>query len=60
MCTADRPDGMTLAMMKDQPIVSQNSDVMGGSAVFHGTTVPVHTLLDYLEVGESESKGQVI
>jgi uncharacterized protein (DUF433 family) len=49
---------MILAMMKDQPIVSQNSDVMGGSAVFHGTTVPVQTLLDYLEVGES--KGQVI
>jgi uncharacterized protein (DUF433 family) len=26
---------------------------MGGSPVFHGTRVPVQTLLDYLEAGES-------
>jgi uncharacterized protein (DUF433 family) len=26
---------------------------MGGSAVFHGTRVPVQNLLDYLEAGES-------
>ena len=26
---------------------------MGGAAVFHGTRVPVQTLLDYLEAGES-------
>ncbi len=26
---------------------------MGGLAVFHGTRVPVQTLLDYLEAGES-------
>jgi uncharacterized protein (DUF433 family) len=26
---------------------------MSGSAVFHGTRVPVQTLLDYLEGGES-------
>jgi uncharacterized protein (DUF433 family) len=25
----------------------------GGTAVFHGTRVPVQTLLDYLEAGES-------
>jgi len=29
---------------------------MGGSAVFHGTRVPVQTLLDYLEAGESFSR----
>jgi uncharacterized protein (DUF433 family) len=28
-------------------------DVMGGAAVFHGTRVPIQTLLDYLEAGES-------
>lgn len=28
-------------------------DVMGGAAVFSGTRVPVQTLLDYLEAGES-------
>jgi uncharacterized protein (DUF433 family) len=44
---------MILAMMKDQPIVSRNNDVMGGTAVFHGTRVPVQTLLDYVEAGES-------
>ncbi len=26
---------------------------MGGAAVFRGTRVPLHTLLDYLETGES-------
>jgi uncharacterized protein (DUF433 family) len=36
-----------------QPIVSISPDVIGGSAVFHGTRVPVQTLLDYLEAGES-------
>jgi uncharacterized protein (DUF433 family) len=43
---------MIFSMVKDQPIVSRNSDV-GGTAVFHGTRVPVQTLLDYLEAGES-------
>lgn len=36
-----------------QPIVSRNSDVMGGTPVFAGTRVPVQTLLDYLEAGET-------
>ena len=36
-----------------QPVVSLSADVMGGAAVFHGTRVPVQTLLDYLEAGES-------
>src|SRR5208283_1007059 len=36
-----------------QPLVSRNPEVMGGTAVFHGTRVPVQTLLDYLEAGES-------
>lgn len=35
-----------------QPIISSSPDIMGGSAVFHGR-VPVQTLLDYLEAGES-------
>ncbi|MCC7081958.1 MAG: DUF433 domain-containing protein [Burkholderiales bacterium] len=34
-------------------IISRNPDVMGGTAVFAGTRVPVQTLLDYLEAGES-------
>ena len=36
-----------------QPVVSRNPEVMSGAAVFHGTRVPVQTLLDYLEAGES-------
>ena len=44
---------MIFAMMKDRPIVSRNRDVMGGTAVFHGTRVPVQTLPDYPEAGES-------
>jgi uncharacterized protein (DUF433 family) len=36
-----------------QAVVSRNPNVMGGAAVFSGTRVPVQTLLDYLEAGES-------
>jgi uncharacterized protein (DUF433 family) len=35
------------------PIVSRDPDVMGGAPVFRGTRVPVQTLLDYLQAGES-------
>ncbi len=35
------------------PVVSCSPDVMGGATVFPGTRVPVQTLLDYLEAGES-------
>jgi uncharacterized protein (DUF433 family) len=36
-----------------RPTVSRSPDVMGGAFVFHGTRVPVQTLLDYLKAGES-------
>jgi len=36
-----------------QPVVSRSLKVMGGIPVFRGTKVPVQTLLDYLEDGES-------
>ena len=35
------------------PVVSRSPNLMGGTAVFYGTRVPVQTLLDYLEAGES-------
>ena len=38
--------------MKNE-IVSVSPDVMGGTPVFAGTRVPVQTLLDYLEGGET-------
>ncbi|MFN2378506.1 MAG: DUF433 domain-containing protein [Candidatus Binatia bacterium] len=34
-------------------IISCDPEVMGGAAVFAGTRVPVETLLDYLEGGET-------
>lgn len=37
----------------DKPIVSCSPDIMGGTPVFAGTRVPIQTLLDYLEAGES-------
>ena len=36
-----------------EPVISCNPDVMGGTPVFAGTRVPVQTLLDYLEEGET-------
>jgi len=36
-----------------QHILTRSPDVMGGAPVFSGTRVPVQTLLDYLEAGES-------
>ena len=36
-----------------QPILSRTADVMSGAPVFAGTRVPVQTLLDYLEAGET-------
>jgi uncharacterized protein (DUF433 family) len=36
-----------------QSAVSRNAEVMGGAPVFRGTRVPVQTLLDYLEAGDS-------
>lgn len=34
-------------------VVSRSADVMGGTPVFRGTRVPVQTLLDYLEAGDT-------
>lgn len=38
--------------MKNE-IISVSPEVMGGTPVFAGTRVPVQTLLDYLEGGET-------
>lgn len=34
-------------------VISRHPNVMGGTPVFAGTRVPVQTLLDYLEAGDS-------
>ncbi len=36
-------------------VISSNSNVMGGTPVFRGTRVPVQTLIDYVEAGDSIS-----
>jgi uncharacterized protein (DUF433 family) len=36
-----------------EPIVTCSPDVMGGTPVFTGTRVPVQTLIDYLEGGDT-------
>jgi uncharacterized protein (DUF433 family) len=36
-----------------QAVLTRTPDVMGGAPVFYGTRVPLQTLLDYLEAGES-------
>jgi uncharacterized protein (DUF433 family) len=43
---------VTQATMSER-IVTIDPDVMGGTPVFAGTRVPVRTLLDYLEGGET-------
>jgi uncharacterized protein (DUF433 family) len=36
-----------------RPIISSDPDILGGTQVFAGTRVPVQTLIDYLEAGET-------
>jgi uncharacterized protein (DUF433 family) len=34
-------------------VIVRNPDILGGTPVFRGTRVPIQTLFDYLEGGES-------
>ena len=38
--------------MKNSVIIS-DPEILGGTPVFYGTRVPIETLLDYLEAGDS-------
>ena len=40
-------------MSLPNPLVTRSDEVMSGSVVFAGTRVPVQTLLDYLEEGDT-------
>lgn len=44
--------GMNTQEIKER-IISSSSEVMGGTPVFSGTRVPVQTLFDYVEAGET-------
>lgn len=36
-----------------EKIISTSPDIMGGTPVFVGTRVPLQTMIDYVEAGES-------
>ena len=40
-------------MSMAEPIVTSSPDILSGTPVFAGTRVPVQTLIDYLEGGET-------
>lgn len=39
--------------MSETPLIQRCENILGGTPVFAGTRVPVHTLFDYLEEGET-------
>ncbi|MBA3924093.1 MAG: DUF433 domain-containing protein [Nostocaceae cyanobacterium] len=39
--------------MSSKLVVHSDPDILGGTPVFIGTRVPIKTLLDYLEAGDS-------
>jgi len=47
------PAGSAILDSIRRKIISSTPDVMGGTSVFAGTRVPVQTLIDYIEGGES-------
>jgi uncharacterized protein (DUF433 family) len=42
-------------VQRDQQVIHSDPDIMGGTPVFVGTRVPLETLLDYLEAGQTLS-----
>ena len=40
-------------MSGSNPVVHSDPEIMGGTPVFVGTRVPVQSLFDYLEAGDS-------
>jgi uncharacterized protein (DUF433 family) len=40
-------------MSSTLPVVHSDPDILGGTPVFIGTRVPIKTLLDYFEAGDS-------
>ena len=39
--------------MTEKPLIQRSDNILGGTPVFAGTRVPVQTLFDYLEGGDS-------
>ena len=53
MRTLDRLTSEALPYAMHKPVVTCSPDVLGGTPVFAGTRVPVQTLIDYWEGGET-------
>jgi len=39
--------------MTETKLINRDPEILGGTAVFNGTRVPVRTLLDYLAAGDT-------
>ena len=44
---------VAIAMSNEAPVVHSDPEILGGTPVFVGTRVPVKSLYDYLEAGDS-------
>jgi len=51
-CAIIEPTGKEIAVLQHN-VISRDREVLGGTPVFAGTRVPIQTLLDYLEAGQS-------
>jgi uncharacterized protein (DUF433 family) len=40
-------------MVRTESVIHSDPDILGGTPVFVGTRVPVQTLFDYLEAGDT-------
>jgi uncharacterized protein (DUF433 family) len=49
----DRPFTPADNSFMDTKLITSSPDVLSGAPVFAGTRVPVQTLIDYLEAGET-------
>ena len=43
-------------MTEIEPVVHSDPDILGGTPVFLGTRVPVHSMFEYLAAGDSLEK----
>jgi uncharacterized protein (DUF433 family) len=51
--TAEDLVNRSFIVLSTPHVVHRDPDILGGTPVFTGTRVPVNTLLDYLEAGDS-------
>ena len=42
--------------MQNQSVIVSDPEILGGTPCFRGTRVPVDSLIDYLEAGDSQNE----